>query len=195
MKATARLWVGGLLCVLLLIVVGAVLLRSNDKRSTKLHGPELEYLKRVNSIAPPKDPELMFILMGEFASSNLQDEGAEFFSARLRDFEPQLTPVQKSLYLGIIGLLRAQNASRVPLLRRYGYVKDTIATLDQAKQLQAVRFSSSTGSPVSCIRSFPASFTSARLPRRNSVGVWGTQTKHLIQHGCAKFTFIWLNSR
>jgi glyoxylase-like metal-dependent hydrolase (beta-lactamase superfamily II) len=135
MKATARLWVGGLLCVLLLIVVGAVLLRGNDKRSTKLYGPELEYLKRVNSIAPPKDPELMFILMGEFASSNLQDEGAEFFSARLRDFEPQLTPVEKSLYLGIIGLLRAQNASRVPLLRRYGYVNDTIAILDQAKQL------------------------------------------------------------
>jgi glyoxylase-like metal-dependent hydrolase (beta-lactamase superfamily II) len=89
----------------------------------------------VNSIAPPKDPELMFILMGEFASSNLQDEGAEFFSARLREFEPQLTPVEKSLYLGIIGLLRAQNASRVPLLRRYGYVNDTIAILDQAKQL------------------------------------------------------------
>jgi len=46
-----------------------------------------------------------------------------------------LTPVQKSLYLGIIGLLRAQNASRVPLVKRYGYVNDTIATLDQAKQL------------------------------------------------------------
>ena len=135
MKAAARLWIVALLCVLLLIVVASVLLRSNDKRSTKVHSPELEYLKSVNRVAPPKDPELMFILMGEFASSNLQDEGAEFFSERLRDFEPQLTPVQKSLYLGIIGLLRAQNASRLPLLKRYGYVKDTIATLDQAKQL------------------------------------------------------------
>jgi glyoxylase-like metal-dependent hydrolase (beta-lactamase superfamily II) len=86
-------------------------------------------------VASPKDPELMFVLMAEFANSNLQDEGADFFSARLREFEPQLTSVQKSLYLGIIGLLRAQNASRVPLLRRYGYVNDTIATLDQAKQL------------------------------------------------------------
>jgi glyoxylase-like metal-dependent hydrolase (beta-lactamase superfamily II) len=135
MKGAARLWIGALLCVVLLTVVAAVLLRSSDKRSAKLHSPELEYLKSVNRAAPSKDPELMFILMGEFANSNLQDEGAEFFSARLRDFEPQLTPVQKSLYLGIIGLLRAQNASRVPLLKRYGYVNETIATLDQAKQL------------------------------------------------------------
>src|SRR5215469_14306347 len=132
---SARLWIGLLLGVVLLIVGAVVVLRSPDKRSARLHSPELEYLKTVNSVAPPKDPELMFILMGEFASSNLQDEGAEFFSARLREFEPKLTPVQKSLYLGIIGLLRAQNASRLPLLKRYGYVNDTIATLDQAKQL------------------------------------------------------------
>ena len=132
---SSGLWVWLLLCVLLLIVVAAVLLRSHDKRSARPHSSELEYLKDVNSVAPPKDPELMFILMSEFANSNLQDEGAEFFSARLRDFGPKLTPVQKSLYLGIISLLRVQNASRVPLLKRFGYVKDTIATLDQAKQL------------------------------------------------------------
>jgi len=134
MKST-RLQIGLLLCVLLLIVAAVVVLRSPDRRSARLRSPELEYLKTVNSVAPPRDPELMFILMGEFASSNLQDEGAEFFSTRLKEFEPQLTPVQKSLYLGIIGLLRAQNASRVPLLKRFGYVNDTIANLDQAKQL------------------------------------------------------------
>src|SRR5262252_144696 len=77
----------------------------------------------------------MFILMTQFANSNLQGEGVEFFGARLKEFEPQLTPIQKSLYLGIIGLLRAQNASSVSLLKRYGYVKDTIATLDEAKRL------------------------------------------------------------
>src|SRR5215831_8887869 len=127
--------IGALLCVLLLIVVAFATLRSGERHTTKLRNPDLEYLKAVNSVAPPKDPELLFILMTEFANSNLQGEGAEFFSARLREFEPRLTPVQRSLYLGIIGLLRAQNASSVPLLKRYGYVKDTIATLDQAKQL------------------------------------------------------------
>jgi glyoxylase-like metal-dependent hydrolase (beta-lactamase superfamily II) len=134
MKST-RLRIGFLLCVLLFIVAAVVVLHSPDRRSAKLRSPELEYLKTVNSVAPPRDPELMFILMGEFASSNLQDEGAEFFSVRLKEFEPRLTSAQKSLYLGIIGLLRAQNAARVPLLKRYGYVKDTIASLDQAKQL------------------------------------------------------------
>jgi len=135
LKAPALLRIGALLCVLLLIVVAFVALRSGDRHFGKLRNPDLEYLKAVNSVAPPKNPELLFILMNEFANSNLQDEGAEFFTARLREFEPQLTPVQKSLYLGIIGLLRAQHASSVPLLKRYGYVKDTIATLDQAKQL------------------------------------------------------------
>src|SRR5215831_8517030 len=135
MKAPALWRIGILLCVLLLIVVAAVVLFSGDKPSAKLHNADLEYLKSVNSVAPLKDPELLFVLMTQFVNLNLQGEGAEFFSARLRQFEPKLTPVQKSLYLGIIGLLRAQHASSVSLLKRYGYVKDTIGTLDQAKQL------------------------------------------------------------
>src|SRR5262249_38676383 len=82
-KAPALLQIGALFCVLLLIVVAFVALRSGDRHSAKLRNPDLEYLKAVNSVAPPKDPELLFILMTEFANSNLQDEGAEFFNARL----------------------------------------------------------------------------------------------------------------
>jgi glyoxylase-like metal-dependent hydrolase (beta-lactamase superfamily II) len=123
------------LCVVLFIIGAVIVLRSSDNTSTKRHSADLEYLKSVNSVAPLKDPELLFVLMTEFANSNLQGEGAEFFSARLKQFEPQLTPVQKSLYLSIVGLLRAQHASLVPLLKRYGYVKETIAILDEAKQL------------------------------------------------------------
>src|SRR5438034_6060138 len=97
--------------------------------------PELEYLKAVNSMAPPRDPQLLFLLMAQYSNANLQGEGAEFFSARLKEFGPRLTDAQKALYLSIIGLLRAQHAPEVSLLRQYGYVKDTIATLEQAKQL------------------------------------------------------------
>jgi glyoxylase-like metal-dependent hydrolase (beta-lactamase superfamily II) len=135
MKGRALLRLVILLCVLLLIVGAALVLRSGDNPATKRHSADLEYLKAVNSVAPLNDPELMFVLMTEFVNSNLQGEGAEFFSARLKQFESQLTPVQKSLYLSIVGLLRAQHAHTVPILRRIGYVKETIAILDQAKQL------------------------------------------------------------
>jgi len=97
--------------------------------------PELEYLKAVNSVAPPQDPQLLFLLMAQYSNANLQGEGAEFFSARLKEFSPRLTGAQKALYLSAIGLLRAQHASSVSLLHRIGYVRDTIAILDQAKQL------------------------------------------------------------
>jgi len=97
--------------------------------------PELEYLKAVNSAAPPQDPQLLFLLMGAYANANQQAEGAEFLTARLNEFGPRLTDAQKSLYLSAIGLLRAQHASTISLLDRIGYVKDTIAMLDQAKRL------------------------------------------------------------
>ena len=71
---SVRLRIAFLLCVVLLIGAAFVGLRGNDKRSGKLHSPELEYLKAVNSVAPPKEPDLMFILMAEFANSNSQTQ-------------------------------------------------------------------------------------------------------------------------
>jgi hypothetical protein len=97
--------------------------------------PELEYLKAVNGAAPPQDPQLLFLLMGAYANANQQTEGAEFLTARLNEFGPRLNDAQKSLYLSAIGLLRAQQASSVSLIHRIGYVKDTVAMLDQAKRL------------------------------------------------------------
>src|SRR6266576_2323381 len=99
------------------------------------HRPDLEYWKAVNSVAPPKDPQVLFLLMAQYSNANLRSEGAEFLSARLKDFGPQLTDSQKALYLSAIGLLRAQHASSVSLLHRAGYVKETIGILEQAKQL------------------------------------------------------------
>src|SRR5215831_5162752 len=97
--------------------------------------PALEYLKAVNSVAPPQDPQLLFLLRAEFANANQQAEGAEFLSARLNEFAPRLSEAQKALYLSAIGLLRAHHASSVSLFARIGYVRDTISMLDQAKKL------------------------------------------------------------
>jgi glyoxylase-like metal-dependent hydrolase (beta-lactamase superfamily II) len=97
--------------------------------------PDLEYLKAVNQQGPPQDPQLLFLLMAQYISANRHAEGAEFFSERLREFEPRLPDSQKALYLSIIGLLRAQHAHAVPLLQRVGWVKETISMLDRAKQV------------------------------------------------------------
>jgi glyoxylase-like metal-dependent hydrolase (beta-lactamase superfamily II) len=96
--------------------------------------PEMEYLEAVNRQGPPGDPQVLFLLMGQYSSAHAQARGVEFFSARLHEFETRLTDVQRALYLSAIGLLRAEHASEVSLLQRIGYVKDTLAVLDQARQ-------------------------------------------------------------
>ena len=73
--------------------------------------------------------------MAGYSNANLQGEGAEFFSTRLKEFDSRLTAAQKALYLSAIGLLRAQHASAISLLHRIGYVKETISILEQAKEL------------------------------------------------------------
>src|SRR5215510_5709364 len=99
------------------------------------HNPELEYLEAVNRTGPPRDPELLFLLMGAYANANRDREGAEFFEARLAEFGPRLSDVQKSLYLSAIGILRAGYAQDVSLLKRIGFVKETLGKLDEAKRL------------------------------------------------------------
>ena len=134
-----------LISLFVMLVLGAGLLACFGNNRTVRVGadqtqsgssrPELEYLKAVNSAAPPKDPQLLFLLMGAYANANQQAEGAEFLSARLNEFGPRLSDPQRALYLSAIGLLRAQHASSVSLVHRFGYVKDTIAMLDRAKRL------------------------------------------------------------
>ena len=130
---------------------------SGSSSSSASHHPDLDYLKAVNSVAPPRDPELLFLLMAGYSNANLQGEGAEFFSARLKEFDPRLTAAQKALYLSAIGLLRAQHASSVSLLHRVGYVKETISILEQAKQL--------TGGQVFVVN-WIAGIVHAELPRQ-----------------------------
>ena len=127
-----------LLLSLLLWLSGCASVPPRPRRanaSAEPRQPELAYYEAVNKVGPPQDPQLLFLLMAQYSNSNKQAEGVEFLSARLREFGPCLTDSQKALYLGAIGLLRAQHASDVSLVHRIGYVKDTIATLDEAKRL------------------------------------------------------------
>jgi glyoxylase-like metal-dependent hydrolase (beta-lactamase superfamily II) len=137
MKRSRKVIIAFLLIGLLVLVLGGFLVTRSgreESHSASASLPDLEYLKAVNTVGPPQDPELLFLLTTAYANANRQGEGVEFFSARVKEFEGRLTPVQKSLYLSTIGLLRAQHASSLSLLRRYGYVKETIAILEQAKE-------------------------------------------------------------
>src|SRR5262245_460790 len=153
---TAARWLFGML------VVGAwlaSLAAGGDGRSAPpaWPRPELEYLKAVNRAGPPRDPQLLFLLMGQYANANLHRDGIEWFSTLVQEFESRLSDGQKSLYLGAIGLLRAGHAHDVPLLKRSGWVRDPIAILEEAKRLS--------GGQVFIVR-WMAGVVCAQLPSR-----------------------------
>src|SRR5467141_2799443 len=91
-------------------VMLATLVLAQDGARTPTDRPELEYLKFINRAAPPRDPQLVMLLMGQFANAGRSREGAEFFAAVTRKFSPQLDDGRKALYLSATALLRAQAA-------------------------------------------------------------------------------------
>lgn len=97
--------------------------------------PELDYLKAVNMQGPPRDPQMLFLLMADYANANRHREGAEFLEARWKAFDSRLSDPQRSLYLTAIAALRAGAAGQIPLLNRAGWVRDTVAMLDRAEKL------------------------------------------------------------
>ena len=97
--------------------------------------PELAYLKQVNQWRPPDDPELVLLLMGQFANAGRHAEGAAFLDELRRRFDARLGDEQRAIYASAIASLRAGHANDVPLLKRYGWVRDTVRQLDEAKRL------------------------------------------------------------
>ena len=154
MKAVA-VWVAGILLAGVLLVSVATVKDQPGASASSPSRPELEYLKAVNRAGPSQDPRLLFLLMGQYASANLHREGAEFFSALLKEFEPRLSDAQKSLYLAAVGVLRAGHANDVALLSRIGWVKGTVAVLEEAKRLS--------GGEIFVVR-WMAGVVSAQLP-------------------------------
>jgi glyoxylase-like metal-dependent hydrolase (beta-lactamase superfamily II) len=117
------------------IFVGSALTHAQPRAPAEAASPELAYLKQVNRWRPPSDPQLLFILMGQFANAGRQLEGIAYFEEMLKRFGPELTDNQKAQYLVAIASLRAAHANEVFLPRRVGWVRDTVAQLDTAKNL------------------------------------------------------------
>lgn len=97
--------------------------------------PELAYLKQVNQWRPPSDPQLIFLLMAQFANAGRHTDGIDYFNGVLKRFEAELDDTYKALYLTAIASLRAGHADHVFLLSRIGWVRDTVKLLDEAKRL------------------------------------------------------------
>ena len=95
----------------------------------------MAYLKYVNQLRPPSDPELLYILMAQFANAGRYAEGIEYFNGELRRFKPALSDTQQAHYLTAIASLRAGEARQIFLLRRLGWMRETLALLDEAKRL------------------------------------------------------------
>ena len=112
--------------------VGARAARSDASQAPR---PELAYLQAINLQGPPRDPQVLFLLMAEYANANRHREGAEFLESRRKAFDSRLTDAQRSLYLVATAALRAGAAGQIPLLHRIAWVRETIAMLDQAERL------------------------------------------------------------
>jgi glyoxylase-like metal-dependent hydrolase (beta-lactamase superfamily II) len=134
MKTTAGRWLFAVLLVCALL--GSLAVGGDGASSpTPWQRPELEYLKAVNRVGPPQDPQLLLLLMGQYANANMHRDGIEFFSTLLKEFEPRLSDRQKSFYLAAIGVLRAGYAKEVPFFKRIGWVRDTVEVLEEAKRM------------------------------------------------------------
>ncbi len=120
---------------LLLTLAADLVAAAAERPAVDSHRPELAYLKQVNRWRPPSDPQLVFLLMGQYANANRHAEGAAYLEELRQRFDAQLNDEQRALYLTAIASLRAGQAKEVALFRRYGWVRETLAMLDQAKRL------------------------------------------------------------
>ena len=125
----------GTLVLGFITIVRAPSLGAQSRVLSDTVSPELAYLKQVNQWRPPSDPQLLFILMQQFANANRHAEGITYFEDVLRRFDSNLTDNQKAQYLVAIASLRAGHANDVFLLKRLGWVRETLSLLDDAKRL------------------------------------------------------------
>ncbi|MBA2352986.1 MAG: hypothetical protein H0V78_14730 [Burkholderiales bacterium] len=81
--------------VVVTFCAGLPALLAQAATSTDAQRPELAYLKQVNQWRPPSDPQLIFLLMSQFANAGRHAEGIDYFNGVLKRFEAGLDDVQK----------------------------------------------------------------------------------------------------
>src|SRR5437899_10568321 len=61
--------------------------------------PAPEYLKAVNSVAPPRDPQLLVLLMADYSNAHRHGDGAGHVPAGLKQLRRRLQDAQQPPYL------------------------------------------------------------------------------------------------
>ncbi|MCZ6680139.1 MAG: MBL fold metallo-hydrolase [Candidatus Poribacteria bacterium] len=129
------LWVGLIIILIItssLVVIG--LTPTHDSPS-QTYNAELEYLKAIHGAGPAGDPRITFSLMAQYLNAHQLEAGIEFFESLIEKYESQLSSTQKPLYLSALGILRASYADQVPLLKRIGWVNETVDILENAREI------------------------------------------------------------
>lgn len=115
------------------LLVGGCRATSGDPSRT--YHSELEYFKAVTEAGPVGDHQIIALLLIQYVNANQLKDGIGFFESLLAGPASQRSSQERALYLASLGALRASYAGQVFLLRRSGWVNQTIDLLEEAKQM------------------------------------------------------------
>jgi len=103
---------------------------ANESNQRSLPNIQLDYLKTVHSEAEAVDPTLTAMLLGSFINARQVNSGMQFFA----ELEANNTGGVALRYQTARAVLRAIWAPEVFLLKRQGWIKNTIAMFDEARE-------------------------------------------------------------
>jgi glyoxylase-like metal-dependent hydrolase (beta-lactamase superfamily II) len=102
--------------------------------------PELEYLEALNDAGPAPTSLIVLVLATQYANLNRQAQGIERFETYLKQYDAQLLPRQRAVYLSCLALLRAGHVQQLPLWQLWTIISQigrVLAELQAAKDLTA----------------------------------------------------------
>ena len=92
--------------------------------------PETAFLQEIILANPQEHPRVAFTLFNRLSATKQQRAGVEFFERTTKD--KRVSGGIEAVHLSILGALRAQTASQIPLLQRVAWVEQAIGELNQA---------------------------------------------------------------
>jgi len=96
---------------------------------------DIDFLETVLSYGLNADPRNVFLLVNAYLNTSQQVQGIAYFEQLLKRHGVNMPAQVRATHLSAYAILRATYADNVPLLSRIGWVTDTFAILDEAKDI------------------------------------------------------------